>query len=140
MGEENRFRKRCIRVKLSDDEYNTIWQKSLASNLTVSDAIRTLIVFGCIKPDSLDEKSQALVDSLNKLIEKTIYEINRIGNNVNQIAYNTNSVYNTELVDLEMTMSNLVRAYGIFLDSINEIRELCEYVSYSEQNAQKQNL
>ena len=78
------------------------------------------------------ELAQALVDSLNKLIEKTIYEINRIGNNVNQIAYNTNSVYNTELVDLEMTMSNLVRAYGIFLDSINEIRELCEYVSYSE--------
>lgn len=78
------------------------------------------------------ELAQALVDSLNKLIEKTIYEINRIGNNVNQIAYNTNSVYNTELVELEMTMSNLVRAYGIFLDSINEIRELCEYVSYSE--------
>lgn len=129
MGEENRFRKRCIRVKLSDDEYNIIWQKSLASNLTVSDAIRTLIVCGCIKPDSLDEKSQVLVENLNKLIERTVTEINHIGNNVNQIAYNTNAVYNTELVDLEMTMSNLVRAYRIFLDSINEIRELCEYAT-----------
>lgn len=129
MGEENRFRKKCIRVKLSDDEYNTIWQKALASNLTVSDAIRTLIVFGCIKPDSLDEKSQELVDNLNKLIERTITEINHIGNNVNQIAYNTNAVYNAELVDLEMTMSNLVRAYRIFLDSINEIRELCDYAT-----------
>ena len=132
MGEENRFRKKCIRVKLSDEEYNTIWQKSLASNLTVSDAIRSLIVFGCIKPDSLDEKSQALVDKLNGLIEQSVHEINYIGNNVNQIAYNTNRVYNAELIDLKMTMSNLVRAYGIFLDSINEIRELCEYVSYSE--------
>lgn len=132
MGEENRFRKRCIRVKLSDDEYNTIWQKALASNLTVSDAIRSLIVFGCIKPDELDEKSQALVDKLNGLIEQSVHEINYIGNNVNQIAYNTNRVYNAELTDLKMTMSNLVRAYGIFLDSINEIRELCEYVSYSE--------
>lgn len=132
MGEENRFRKRCIRVKLSDDEYNTIWQKSLASDLTVSDAIRTLIVFGCIKPDSLDEKSQALVDRLNNLIEKSIYEINRIGNNVNQIAYNTNRIYNTELVDLEMAKDNLIRAYSIFLESVNEIREMCEYVSYSE--------
>lgn len=127
MGEENRFRKKCIRVKLSDEEYNTIWQKSLASNLTVSDAIRSLIVFGCIKPDSLDEKSQALVDKLNGLIEQSVHEINYIGNNVNQIAYNTNRVYNAELIDLKMTMSNLVRAYGIFLDSINEIRELCEY-------------
>lgn len=127
MGEENRFRKRCIRVKLSDDEYNTIWQKSLASNLTVSDAIRTLIVFGRIKPDSLDEKSQALVDNLNKLIERTITEINHIGNNINQIAYNTNSVYNTELIDLKMANDNLLSAYRIFLDSINEIRELCEY-------------
>lgn len=132
MGEENRFRKKCIRVKLSDEEYNTIWQKSLASNLTVSDAIRSLIVFGCIKPDELDEKSQALVDKLNGLIEQSVHEINYIGNNVNQIAYNTNRVYNAELIDLKMTMSNLVRAYGIFLDSINEIRELCEYVSYSE--------
>lgn len=132
MGEENRFRKKCLRVKLSDEEYNTIWQKSLASNLTVSDAIRSLIVFGCIKPDELDEKSQALVDKLNGLIEQSVHEINYIGNNVNQIAYNTNRVYNAELIDLKMTMSNLVRAYGIFLDSINEIRELCEYVSYSE--------
>lgn len=132
MAEENRFRKKMIHIKLSDDEYNTIWQKSLASNLTVSDAIRTLIVFGCIKPDSLDEKSQALVDKLNGLIEQTVHEINHIGNNVNQIAYNTNRIYNTELAELEMTMSNLVRAYRIFLDSINEIRELCEYVSYSE--------
>jgi ABC-type phosphate transport system auxiliary subunit len=127
MGEENRFRKKMIHIKLSDDEYNTIWQKSLASNLTVSDAIRTLIVFGRIKPDSLDEKSQALVDNLNKLIERTITEINHIGNNINQIAYNTNSVYNTELIDLKMANDNLLSAYMIFLDSINEIRELCEY-------------
>lgn len=127
MGEENRFRKRCIRVKLSDDEYNTIWQKSLASNLTVSDAIRTLIVFGRIKPDSLDEKSQVLVDNLNKLIERTITEINHIGNNINQIAYNTNKVYRTELIDLKMANDNLLNAYRIFLDSINEIQELCEY-------------
>ena len=127
MGEENRFRKKMIHIKLSDDEYNTIWQKSLASNLTVSDAIRTLIVFGRIKPDSLDEKSQALVDNLNKLIERTITEINHIGNNINQIAYNTNSVYNTELIDLKMANDNLLSAYMIFLDSINEIRKLCEY-------------
>ena len=127
MGEENRFRKKMIHIKLSDDEYNTIWQKSLASNLTVSDAIRTLIVFGRIKPDSLDEKSQALVDNLNKLIERTITEINHIGNNINQIAYNTNSVYNTELIDLKMANDNLLSAYMVFLDSINEIRELCEY-------------
>lgn len=127
MAEENRFRKKMIHIKLSDDEYNTIWQKSLASNLTVSDAIRTLIVFGCIKPDKLDAKSQALVDKLNQLIEKTIYEINRIGNNVNHIAYNTNRTYHTELVDLEMTMDNLTRAYSIFLESVNEIREMCEY-------------
>lgn len=127
MAEENRFRKKCLRVKLSDDEYNTIWQKSLASNLTVSDAIRSLIVFGCIKPDKLDAKSQALVDKLNQLIEKTIYEINHIGNNVNQIAYNTNRIYNTELVELEMTKDNLICAYSIFLESVNEIREMCEY-------------
>lgn len=67
------------------------------------------------------------MDNLNKLIERTITEINHIGNNINQIAYNTNSVYNTELIDLKMANDNLLSAYRIFLDSINEIRELCEY-------------
>lgn len=124
MAEENRFRTKCIRVKLSDSEYNTIWQKSLASNLTLSDAIRSLIVFGCIKPDGLDEKSQVLVDRFNELLSKIVYEINRIGNNINQIAYNTNTTYNTELVELEMTMENLIDVYKIFMDSINEMREI----------------
>lgn len=124
MAEENRFRTKCIRVKLSDSEYNTIWQKSLASNLTLSDAIRSLIVFGCIKPDGLDEKSQVLVDRFNELLSKIVYEINRIGNNINQIAYNTNTTYNTELVELEMAMENLIDVYKIFMDSINEMREI----------------
>lgn len=124
MAEENRFRTNCIRVKLSDEEYNTIWQKSLASGLTVSDAIRSLIVFGCIKPDGLDEKSQELVDKMNTLIEKTVYEMNRIGNNINQIAYNTNRTYHAELEDLKMANDNLTIAYGIFLDSIEEMREI----------------
>lgn len=124
MAEKDRFRKKHLHIMMTEEEYNTIWQKSLASNLTVSDAIRSLIVFGCIKPDGLDEKSQALVDRLNELIEKTVYEINRIGNNINQIAYNTNRTYHTELVDLEMSMDNLTRAYGIFLDSVKEMRDI----------------
>lgn len=124
MAEKDRFRKRNIQIKLSEEEYNTIWQKSLASGLTVSDAIRTLIVFGCIKPDGLDEKSQELVDKMNALIEKSVYEINRIGNNINQIAYNTNRTYHTELEDLKMSKDNLILAYGIFLDSIEEMREI----------------
>lgn len=123
MAEENRFRTKCIRVKLSDSEYNTIWQKALASNLTLSDAIRSLIVFGCIKPDGLDENSQALVNRFNERLDKIAYEMNRIGNNVNQIAYNTNATCNTELVELEMTMDSLTQIHGIFMDSINEMRE-----------------
>lgn len=123
MAEENRFRRNCIRVKLSDSEYDTIWQKSLASNLTLSDAIRSLIVFGCIKPDGLDEKSQVLVDKFNELLSQIVYEINRVGNNINQIAYNTNANHNTELVELEMAMDSLTHIHGVFMESINEMRE-----------------
>lgn len=132
MAEENRFRRNCIRVKLSDSEYDTIWQKSLASNLTLSDAIRSLIVFGCIKPDGLDEKSQALVDKFNGHLSQIVYEINRVGNNINQIAYNTNANHNTELVELEMAMDSLTYIYGIFMESINEMREFVNaHNSYS---------
>ena len=117
MAEENRFRRNCIRVKLSDSEYDTIWQKSLASNLTLSDAIRSLIVFGCIKPDGLDEKSQVLVDKFNELLSQIVYEINRVGNNINQIAHIANT---QKYVDREQ-----IKHIVDYLDEIMEkVREI----------------
>ena len=120
---DNRFRKRHLHIMITDEEYTTICDKAISSNLSVSDAIRSLIVFGCIKSAKLDDDTKETIDRLNGLIEKSIYEINRIGNNINQIAYNTNSKYHTELNELEQAKGELISAYEVFVNLIFEMRE-----------------
>ena len=122
MAETDRFRTREIRVKLSEEEYATILAKTAEAEMTISDAIRSLIVFGNIKAEWLDEESKRRVDELCQLIEKVIYEVNRIGNNINQIAYNTN--YNASESELKEAYVQLGYAARAFLDGIDEMREL----------------
>lgn len=124
MAEKDRFRTREIRVKLSEEEYAIIQAKSAEAEMTVSDAIRSLIVFGNIKAEWLDEDSKKRVDELCNLIEKVKYELNRIGNNINQIAYNTNVIYDTSLNELKEAYEQTVYAQRAFLDGIEEMREL----------------
>ena len=124
MAEKDRFRKREIRVKLSEEEYATILAKTAEAEMTISDAIRSLIVFGNIKAEWLDEESKRRVDELCQLIEKVIYEVNRIGNNINQIAYNTNSKYKASENELKEAYVQLGYAARAFLDGIDEMREL----------------
>ena len=78
MSEGNRFRTKCIRVKLSEEEYFTIRNKAYSSNLTISDAIRSLIVFGHINAQWLDKESKELVDGFESIMEKYLKEINHI--------------------------------------------------------------
>ena len=124
MGWFDRFRKREIRVKLSEEEYATILAKTAEAEMTISDAIRSLIVFGNIKAEWLDEESKRRVDELCQLIEKVIYEVNRIGNNINQIAYNTNSKYDASENELKEAYVQLVYVQRAFLDGVDEMREL----------------
>lgn len=124
MAEKDRFRKREIRVKLSEEEYATILAKTAEAEMTISDAIRSLIVFGNIKAEWLDEESKRRVDELCQLIEKVIYEVNRIGNNINQIAYNTNLKYKASENELKEAYVQLGYAARAFLDGIDEMREL----------------
>lgn len=124
MAEKDRFRTREIRVKLSEEEYATILAKTAEAEMPISDAIRSLIVFGNIKAEWLDEESKKRVDELCELIEKVRYEVNRIGNNINQIAYNTNLIYDTSLAELKQAYEQTVYAQRAFLDGIDEMREL----------------
>ena len=133
MAEENRFRKKMIHIKLSEEEYMTICDKAKNANLTISDAVRSLIVFGQINARWLDEESKKLVDGFNDISYKYLQEINHIGNNVNMIAYNTNSRYNTELADLQHTMHEVVQAYQFFRRAVKEFQEYVKnFNSYGE--------
>lgn len=81
--ELSRNRKRDIRIKLSDDEYQALqnWQKWFGCQ-TMSDVIRMFIHSG------VGYKFE------NTAYQKYCSELARIGNNINQIAYRINAVNN----------------------------------------------
>lgn len=133
MGEVNRFRKKELRVKLSEDEYLMICEKAWRADLSISDAIRSLIVFGQINARWLDEESKKLVDGFQSIMEKYLREINHIGNNVNMIAYNTNARYNAELADLEYVKHELIQAYKLFNFAVDEFQKYVkDFNTYGE--------
>jgi len=71
-----------INLRLSQELYNMLQLKSKASNMTASNYIRTSI-----------NSSQIKIDN-SKDIGKLIGAINKIGNNINQIAYTLNKANN----------------------------------------------
>jgi len=98
-----------LNIRLSIELFNHLQLKSKASNLSVSDYIRSSILKSKIKIN--DEKD----------ISKLIGSINKIGNNINQISYNLNVArnndnlgdikYNTildELIIIESILSELL--------------------------------
>lgn len=132
MSEENRFRKRCIRVKLSEEEYEILLQKSIDSDLNISDVVRSLIVYGRVVPDKLDEKSQKTVDELNELQRGMLYELNQCGNNINQIAYYTNSNYYADLESLKKAETEVIHCREIYKEGIEHLKEIINaYNSYT---------
>lgn len=78
MAEKNRFRTKCLRVKVCDEELEIAKRKAEYCGLTMSDFIRKQIVEGVIiKYERFDIKVLA-------------NELNKIGVNVNQIARHVN--------------------------------------------------
>lgn len=78
MAEKDRFRKNCLRVKVSDEELQIAKDKAEYCNLSMSDFLRKQIVDGVIiKYDRIDMKTLA-------------NEMNKIGVNINQIAKRIN--------------------------------------------------
>lgn len=82
MSEESRRRKRYFKVHLLDEELEILNAKADEAEISKSEYIRNCILFGSAKERTVVSKADA---------ETLIYEINRIGNNVNQIAYRANS-------------------------------------------------
>ena len=67
-----------INLRVSEELYNTLQIKAKAVDLNVSKYIRSAILESDIKPDN------------SKDIARLIGEVKKIGNNINQIAYNLN--------------------------------------------------
>lgn len=85
MKDRNRLRDKQLRVWISDDEESIINDKCKISNMNKSDYIRNIIVYGEIK--KID--SEAIV-KVSNVINQNNFELNKIGNNINQIAKKVN--------------------------------------------------
>ena len=91
MGEEHRYRKRKVYLRLFDEEFQMLEDQCEKFSMSKSEFLRNCILFGGIYSSEKMDKED---------LKKFLYELNRIGNNVNQIAYNTNSKKSTDREDM----------------------------------------
>ena len=103
---ENRHRKKKLNVWLVDEEYELLKEKADKSDMSMSAYIRSIILLGGIRG--------GVVNFSKDDADKIIYELNRIGNNVNQIAYYTNAKSTVNENDFEQLIGFFDQFLGEF--------------------------
>lgn len=81
MNEKERGRNRTLKIRLFPEEEEILERKVKLAGKNKSDYIRDLILFSEVKSRPIWQDSN---------FKQLLYETNRIGNNINQIAYNSN--------------------------------------------------
>ena len=107
MDNKKRYRNNRFEIRLFDEEVEILENKAKIQGLSKTEYIREIILYSEIK----DNKRNILSDENFK---KLLYEINRIGNNINQIAYNSNlikSIGREEIKNLKEQYENLLQLY-----------------------------
>lgn len=99
---------KTITIRLSDELYNMLQIKASASNMNTSDYIRTSINDSDIKVDN------------RKDIGKLIGSINKVGNNINQIAHNLNIANNSNKLD-DINYNNILDKLTIIEYQLKEV-------------------
>lgn len=93
MAEEHRKRTNKFQVYLYDKELEYLTQKAFDANMSKSEFIRKIILYGSAVERTNFTREDAR--SIN-------YELNRIGNNINQLAYQANIRGNVTRNDFEI--------------------------------------
>ena len=102
----NRGRSKQINIRLFGEEWNILETKARLAGKSKSDFIRDLIVLSEVKSNTILK---------NENFRQMLYELNRIGNNINQIAYNSNlkkSTGNKEIKELQKKYYDLLTLYS----------------------------
>jgi len=95
-------RTKRVTVRFTDDEYNRLKEKATQFDMTLSDFIRTKL---------LTKREKVRPSKCDKSL---LYEINRIGNNLNQIAKHCNITKSIDklvlqsLVEIEKKLNELL--------------------------------
>lgn len=111
MPEKNRDRKHFIGCYLDDQEYEIFLKKFAAANCfkNHSSFLRSLIINGYI------------LDCDYSFLNKYEYEINRIGNNINQIAKKINSgdsIFRSDIDELKELMKKIWQSHTSMLSKL----------------------
>lgn len=85
---ENRMRTKGFQLRLLEEEKELLRQKAHELNVSQTQYLRDLIVFGS-EYNQFDQKRQ-------DIMKQWIEELNKIGNSINQIAYNANAKKSTD--------------------------------------------
>lgn len=116
MAEKDRVRTIKYSLYLLEEESALLTKNAFEFGLSKSDYIRKLILYGgmTVRPYALKEEDN----------RKLIYELNKIGNNINQIAYNTNVKSHTSNAE----MQSLKKYYFQLLKMIGELPFMDEVI------------
>ena len=109
MGEEHRKRKRYFKVHLLEEELALLDVKASEAGMSKSEFIRNMIVYGAAHERTMFSKKDTAT---------LIYELNRIGNNINQIAWvaNANKVVDEgEFEGVKIALMELLSEYDKFV-------------------------
>ena len=107
MNNKKRYRNNRFELRLFDEEVEILENKAKIQGLSKTEYIREIILYSEIKENKRNILS-------NENFKKLLYEINRIGNNINQIAYNSNLIKSTgreEIKNLKEQYENLLQLY-----------------------------
>ena len=116
MAEKDRFRTRDIRVKLTEEEYTILDQNCFELDMSKSEFIRQIIVYG-----RLTENVKSVDNATLEVVRKMNYEINRIGNNINQLTYKVNANNYSTLNDIEQLKEMLIFCAEQIRDTLLEV-------------------
>ena len=105
MGEEHRRRQRKLNVYLLEEELAILEAKADEAEMSKSEFIRNMIMFGAAHERTMFSKADS---------EALKYELNRIGNNINQIAFWANSKKTVDDRDFRSMYDNYMELLGAY--------------------------
>lgn len=109
MSEKHRKRQRVFQIHLLDEELDILSNKAEEAGMSRTEFIRNVILFGAARGKTNIDHQE---------VKTLAYEINRIGNNINQIAYQANLrcvVDEGMFLGLQNEFSNLLKVFEDYI-------------------------
>ena len=105
MGDEHRKRKNLFTLRLFDEEIAILDAKADEAGMNKSDFLRNMILFGAAHERTAFSKEDS---------KALIYELNRIGNNINQLAYLSNASHSVCDGNFEQLINDYFELLSVF--------------------------